>query len=56
MCGTLVCVVDDSEDGRKAVETAIDLSERLGSRFYSLTPAAALHRSQPREIRSRAWR
>jgi nucleotide-binding universal stress UspA family protein len=33
MCGTLLCVVDDSEDGRKAVETAVDLSERLGSRL-----------------------
>ena len=31
--GTLVCGVNDSDDGRRALEMAVDLSERLGLRL-----------------------
>jgi nucleotide-binding universal stress UspA family protein len=33
MRGTLVCAVNDSEGGRRALEMAVDLSERLGLRL-----------------------
>lgn len=33
MRGTVVCAIDDEEDGRRALELAADLSERLGLRL-----------------------
>jgi hypothetical protein len=33
MHGTLVCAVNDSDDGRTALEMAVELSERLGLRL-----------------------
>lgn len=33
MRGTLVCVVTDGDDGRSALETAVELTERLGLRL-----------------------
>jgi nucleotide-binding universal stress UspA family protein len=33
MRGTLVCAVNDSDEGRGALELAVDLSERLGLRL-----------------------
>jgi nucleotide-binding universal stress UspA family protein len=33
MRGTLVCAVDDSDDGRRALEIAVELSEHLGLRL-----------------------
>jgi nucleotide-binding universal stress UspA family protein len=33
MRGTLVCGVNDSDDGRRALETAVELSDRLGLRL-----------------------
>jgi hypothetical protein len=33
MRGTLVCGVNDSDDGRRALELAVALSERLGLRL-----------------------
>lgn len=33
MRGTLVCCVDDSADGRRALETAVELSDRLDLRL-----------------------
>jgi nucleotide-binding universal stress UspA family protein len=33
MHGTLICGVDESEDGRRALELAVELSDRLGLRL-----------------------
>jgi nucleotide-binding universal stress UspA family protein len=33
MRGTLVCAVNDNEDGRAALEMAVELSDRLGLRL-----------------------
>jgi nucleotide-binding universal stress UspA family protein len=33
MRGTVMCAVNDSRDGRRALETAIELSDRLGLRL-----------------------
>ena len=47
MRGTLVCAVNDNDDGRTALETAVELSERLGLRLVlahvsdSIRPVAA---------------
>ena len=44
--GTLVCGINDSDDGRRALEMAVDLSERLGLRLVlahiwdGITPVA----------------
>ena len=45
MPGTMVCSVSDSEEGRRALEAAVELSERLGLRLVlaHVAPGIALH-------------
>ena len=39
MRGTLVCAVNENDDGRAALEMAVELSERLGLRLVQPEPA-----------------
>jgi nucleotide-binding universal stress UspA family protein len=43
MRGTMVCGVDDSEEGRGAVELGVELSERLGLRLVLAHVAQAFY-------------
>jgi nucleotide-binding universal stress UspA family protein len=47
MRGTLICGVNDNEDGRAALDTAVELSDRLGLR---LVLAYARHGIEPIDV------
>src|SRR5918999_779963 len=42
MRGTLVCGITDNDDGRTALETAVELSERLGLRLVLVYARAGI--------------
>ena len=53
MRGTLVCGVDDNDDGRAALDLGVELSDRLGLRLAP-TRATALPLSPARGPAARA--